>query len=194
VSGRTDDTRGPGQALTSRRKEEAKARGFVRAENCQSMYANVSSTSFGADRVTTGVSCRFREPVFHVAKELSVRATRACLLCGRYRETKRTQSAAVDRPDLRTLTHDTSRTGERHRKQVDNGRSRGAKGTIDVSRYAAAPRRDRDSRSKWAIPRYGYGGIKRSPVVPERAARAGRVVVKLNAGERAPLRPKKLPL
>lgn len=61
-----------------------------------------------------------------------------------------------------TLTHDTSRTGERYRKQVDNGRSRGAKGTIDVSRYAAAPRRDRDSRSKWAIPRYGYGGIKRS--------------------------------
>lgn len=34
-----------------------------------------------------------------------------------------------------TLTQDTSRTDERYRKQVDNGLSRGAKGTIDVSRY-----------------------------------------------------------
>lgn len=136
------------------------------------MYANVSSTSFGADRVTTGVPCRFREPVFRVVKELSARATHVYLLCGRYRETKRMQSAVANRPDSRTLTHDTSRTGERHRKQVDNGRSRGAKGTIDVSRYAAAPRRDRDSRSKWAMPLYGYGGIKRSGSTGEGGAQA----------------------
>lgn len=51
------------------------------------------------------------------------------------------QSAAADSSGTWTLTHDTSRTGKRYRKQVDNGRSRGAKGTIDVSRYAAAPRR-----------------------------------------------------
>lgn len=78
------------------------------------------------------------------------------------------------------------------------GRSRGAKGTIDVSRYAAAPRRDRDSRSKWAIQRYGYGGIKRSASTGGGGCagtdETGRAVVKLSAGERAPLQPKKLPL
>lgn len=31
-----------------------------------------------------------------------------------------------------------------------------------MSAGTQAPRRDRDSRSKWAMPRYGYGGIKRS--------------------------------
>lgn len=43
-----------------------------------------------------------------------------------------------------------------------NGWSRGGKGTIDISRCTRTPRRDRDSRSKWAMVRYGYGGIKRS--------------------------------
>jgi hypothetical protein len=47
------------------------------------------------------------------------------------------------------------------------------------------------------MPRYGYGGIKRSGSTGGGGAASRttrRAVVKLSAGERAPLRPKKLPL
>lgn len=127
------------------------------------MYANVSSMSFGADRVTTGVSYRLREPIFMSRKNCPTARRAFVSFVGIAKRSRaRMQNAEEDRSSLWTLTHDTPRTDEWYRKQVDNSRSRGAKGTIDVSRHAAAPQRDRDSRSKWAMPRYGYGSIKRS--------------------------------